>query len=349
VGKPRKHTIYPIFLPYAGCAHRCVYCNQQAATGRAPAVASSAEILRQFEEQFEGILKVAQGSGIRGEVAFFGGTFTALPSRLMTTLLRTVSHRVGDGVFSGIRFSTRPDGLAEDILDLLQGFPIRTVELGAQSLVDEVLRESGRGYGAAAVTESAARVRDRGWQLGLQLMLGLPGDTPRRFQQSVLAAVQCRPDFVRLYPTLVLAGTELAAWHQAKRYRPWSVDEAIESCVRALDQLEPAKIPVVRVGLHPDPELLKPGNVLAGPYHPSFGYLVKSRQWRQRVDTELGARSAACGDRALILRVSRRLLSEVIGPARSNVSYWCQRWQLKSLAVAGDTDLPGTDFELIWR
>ncbi len=340
-----KNVIYPIFLPHAGCPFQCVYCNQRAVTSSPSYAASASGIIALFHEQFGQLLEHAREKHPPGELAFYGGTFTALPSEVIEAILESASPWVHSGVFSGIRLSTRPDGITDEICSLLRNYPVKTIELGVQSLVDEVLIQSRRGYSIAAVERAAALVREQGWRQGLQLMLGLPGDSRVRFLDSIAAAIQLRPDFVRIYPTLVLADTPLARWFREGSYVPLALDEAIAWCVPAYELLSQADIPIARLGLHPDPELQKPGTVLAGPYHPAFGYLVRAHWWRERVDRHLQVSHELLQGSELTLWVAERYLSEVIGPGKSNFRHWQEKWGVKTVTVKGRADqLPG-DFE----
>ncbi|MBC7357642.1 MAG: radical SAM protein [Desulfacinum sp.] len=344
----KKPVIYPVFLPQQGCPFRCVYCNQHAVTGlpeRAPSDAVSHGVQAVADHG-----RRALETGRPGEIAFYGGTFTALDRESVRALLREAASWTDRGAFTGIRFSTRPDALEEAVLDRLSRYPVRTVEIGAQSLDDAVLEASGRGYDAACVSDACLRVRAGGRRLGLQLMVGLPGETEDRWRRSVLRAVKLRPDFVRLYPTLVLSGTTLARRYREGRYRPLELEEAVERCAWAADRFDAAGIAIARMGLHPDPALDAPGAVLSGPRHPAFGHLVRSRQWRRRVDAYVerdlapaaGIRERS-GDprdlfsgRLLVLEVPERNLSEAAGQKRSNLHYWMGRWGFKDVRI-----LPG--------
>jgi histone acetyltransferase (RNA polymerase elongator complex component) len=340
-----KNIIYPIFLPHAGCPFQCVYCNQRAVTSVPSHAATPAGILSSFKEQFTRILGHARVKENPGELAFYGGTFTALPPEVIETILESVTPLVGRGVFSGIRFSTRPDGITQNICSLLKNYPVTTIELGVQSLADEVLILSRRGYCFETVENAVVLVHKHGWQLGLQLMMGLPGDSQTRFMDSVTKAVGFRPGFVRIYPTLVLAGTLLADWYRTGAFTPLSLDEAVSWCVPAYEVLFQEQIPIARLGLHPDPELQKPGTVLAGPYHPAFGYLVRVRWWRDRVDRCVLAHHGLIQGRELTLWVADRSLSEVVGPAKSNVKYWMEMWGLKGVNVEVKTSRASSLFD----
>jgi len=276
-----------------------------------------------------------------GEIAFFGGTFSALPPALIESILAAASIHVERGIFTGIRFSTRPDCMGDEVIDLLSKYPVRTVELGVQSLSDHVLQRSRRGYCVKSVRDSAKRVRNAGWDLGIQLMAGLPGDTPDTFAESMHLAMELAPDFFRIYPTLVLEGTALADCYRKGSYAPLSLDEAVTWVAAAYASALGAGIPVIRMGLHSDPSLERPGVILAGPYHPAFGHLVISRWWRDRVDREFASFAEITGTET-ILRVPHGRLSEVIGHERSNLHHWKSRWDI-SVKVIGDVSLAGTE------
>jgi histone acetyltransferase (RNA polymerase elongator complex component) len=341
----QKNVIYPVFLPHAGCPFQCVYCNQRAVTSTPSYAASSAGATSWFREQFNRLLDHARERHIPGELAFYGGTFTALPPEIVEEILETAAPWVKIGIFSGLRFSTRPDGITEEICSLLGNYPIETIELGAQSLADEVLIQSRRGYSSESVMRAATLVRERGWRLGLQMMPGLPGDSSGRFLTSIAKAVELRPNFVRIYPTLVLVGTQLAEWFGTGRYVPLSLDEAISWCVPAYELLFREQIPIARLGLHPDPELQKPGTVLAGPFHPAFGYLVRVHWWRERLNRHLQAHPGVLSGRELTVYVGDRFLSEVLGPHRSNVSHWQEKWRFQKIMVKGRVDQFPGEFE----
>ncbi len=336
------HTIYPVFLAHAGCPFQCVYCNQWAVTSGAFHVGPPPDFVSQFLEQFEPLLQHARDKKAPGELAFYGGTFTALPLKIIQEILETVAPWVQAGVFSGVRFSTRPDGMSKENCSLLKAYPIETVELGVQSLVDDVLHQSRRGYSVESVERAAVLVRTMGWQLGFQLMVGLPGDSPVRFLDSIEKAVRLQPDFVRIYPTVVLTGTLLAEWYRRGSYSPLSLEDALDWCAPAYEALFQAQIPIARMGLHIDPELKKSGTIIAGPLHPAFGYLVRVRWWRERVDRQCKIHHGLAARRELTLSVADRSLSEVIGPGKSNIKHWLDKWHFKDVKIKGRTDLlPG--------
>jgi histone acetyltransferase (RNA polymerase elongator complex component) len=274
-------------------------------------------------------------TGSPGEIAFFGGTFSALQPALIESILAAASVHVERGIFTGIRFSTRPDCLGSEVIDVLSKFPVRTVELGVQSLSNPVLQKSLRGYCVTTVYDCANRVRKAGWDLGIQLMAGLPGDTQGTFIESMHKALEIGPDFLRIYPTLVLEGTALADSYRKKSYTPLSLDEAVTWVAAGYTLALRAGIPVIRMGLHAERSLEKPGVVLAGPYHPAFGHMVKSRWWRDRIDADFASVARTNGPE-FILRVPPSRVSEVIGHGKSNLRHWKSRWGI-SVKVLAET------------
>lgn len=304
------------------------------------------ERLPSLKALIEWLADEAKEKGRPGELAFYGGTFTALPQSRLERILDGVLPGVKQGVFSGVRFSTRPDALSSATCRFLARWPIQTVELGVQSMSDEVLRQSQRGYTAETVVEAARRVREHGWGLGIQLMVGLPGDTRRRFLRSVEEVMDLSPDFVRIYPTLVLKDTLLARWFETGRYRDLTLEEAVDFCAAAYDRFLSRRIPVARMGLHPDPGLLKPGVVLGGPFHPAFGYLVRVRWWRDRIDQWCLRQARSFQGRELVLRVPREALSEVVGPSRENMLHWRENWGWAGCRLESMEHWPVHGFEM---
>lgn len=330
--------IYPVFLPHAGCPFQCVYCNQRVVVSHDP---RKSDILEFVESALRAYYNQIRRSGRTGEIAFFGGTFSALPLALIESILGAAAILIRQGIFTGIRFSTRPDCLGGDVVDLLSRYPIRTVELGVQSMSDSVLQKSRRGYSVRSVCDTVKRVRNEGWKLGIQLMAGLPGDTQDLFFDSMRKAIEIEADFLRIYPTLVLEGTALADSFRNGSYIPLSLDEAVTWLVPAYDLALRAGIPVIRMGLQPDPALEKPGVVLAGPYHPAFGSLVKCRWWQDRIDQHFASSSRLCGD-DIVLLVAPNQVSDVIGHGKSNLRHWKSQWGI-SAKVIGEAGLAGVE------
>jgi histone acetyltransferase (RNA polymerase elongator complex component) len=217
------------------------------------------------------------------EVAFYGGTFTSLPNDRIVQLLGAVRPYIRKGLFRSIRVSTRPDALDIKKLELIRDFHVTTVELGTQSMDDRVLELARRGHKAVDTIHSVHLLKENGFKVGIQLMPGLPGDTEKKFMQTVDAVIGLSPDMVRIYPTVVIKGTELADLYSQKRYQPLSLKEAIRVCKQGCMHLEGNGIPVIRMGLMSSPSLLEEGQIIAGPWHRSFGFLVRSEIHQQKI------------------------------------------------------------------
>ncbi|HHL39264.1 MAG TPA: radical SAM protein [Deltaproteobacteria bacterium] len=274
----KKRLIIPIFIPFGGCPHRCVFCDQGAVTG-ARSMPSEADVAATVELY----LSTWKGGGPR-EAAFYGGTFTALPEPVQRRYLAAAAAFVRAGRLDSLRVSTRPDAVDEKRAGLLKEQGVRTVELGVQSMDDEVLRLSGRGHTAAHTVRAVEVLGAAGMEVGLQLMPGLPGDTPARFEATVRAALDLTPHFLRIYPTVVMAGTTLHEMYLDGGFEPWGLDETVEACAAALRLARKAGVPVVRIGLPQGPELGE--RVVAGPYHPSLRSLAQARAVNQSKEVD---------------------------------------------------------------
>ena len=268
----RKRLIVPIFIPHQGCPYRCVFCNQTDITGQ-DKQADHDMVLEPLRE-YLGSRPLDQMPEFR-EAAFYGGTFTGLPSRRQEFLLSLLQPWLDDGMIHAIRVSTHSLYIDAGRLALLKKYRVKTVELGVQSTDPEVLNLSGRETAPGLVAEAAALIRKNNFNLGLQLMPGLPGDTVEKFMRSVDEVLSMKPDFVRLYPTLVIRNTRLHEMYRRGEYRPWDMETTIDALKLAALKFAEAGVPVIRIGLHPEPSLLK--GYVAGPFHPSMRYLVDCR------------------------------------------------------------------------
>jgi len=273
-----KHFTIPIFIPELACPNRCVFCNQHSISGcvKQPEPEEVREIILQH-------LKTIPENDSHIEIGFFGGSFTGIEPALQEQYLSIASEFLISGQINGIRLSTRPDYINSEALNLLKKYGVTAIELGAQSLNDEVLLLSGRGHKVADVERSSELILSSGFKLGLQMMTGLPGDTPEISLQTARRIVQFGATCTRIYPTLVIRGTELEQRWRSGEYQPQSLDEAIELTARLMDVFYYAGVEVIRVGLHPSEGLLDGSEMLAGPFHPSFRELVKTFIWKQKL------------------------------------------------------------------
>lgn len=276
----RRPFIIPVFLPQWGCPRQCVYCAQTTITGEDRARLEWGELSKVVHR---GLASRKRGKAGAVEIAFFGGNFTGLPLEQQQALLEWAFDYVEQGRVGALRVSTRPDAVSPEDLQRLKRYGVRTVELGFQALDDRVLRETLRGHGVGDNLKALALVKEQGLTAGVQLMPGLPGDRPERFLTSLALLSARPPDFVRLYPVLVFRGTALARRYLEGSYRPLELEEALEVCCRAVTLLESSGIPVLRLGLHASGGVDFSGNILAGPFHPAFGDLVRGRLFRDKV------------------------------------------------------------------
>lgn len=260
--------------------------------------------------------------GRQAELAFFGGSFTALPKKEMCALLDAALPFVRRGVFRGIRLSTRPDCVDEGILAALAGRSVTAVELGAQSMDDAVLVQNGRGHTADDVERAAGLIRARGLSLGLQMMTGLPGSTPDTDRETAARLAALRPDTMRIYPTVALRGTPLDGMVRSGAYIPPTLEETVALCAELLLFFEEERdIPVIRLGLHASPDLEQ--NRVAGPWHPAFRELCEGRIYRDRAASLL--RECGIPPGPVRLLVHPRALSAMIGQRRGNVVWFRER------------------------
>ncbi len=312
-----QHRILPLFIPHLGCPNQCVFCNQKRISGSLFPV-SGEDVRRALE---------ALGEEKSYELAFYGGSFTAIPMEEQRALLEAVQPFRAAGTVTAIRLSTRPDAIDGERLALLREMGVTTVELGAQSMSEEVLRLSRRGHTAKDVENASHMVKAAGFSLVLQLMTGLPGDTAESSVESAKRIIALHPDAVRLYPTVIIRDTPLyESWCRGE-YTEHTVEDAVELCARLLPLFEAANIPVIRLGLNPTEEL-SGGQAVAGAYHPALGELVQSRLRRRECEELL--HGAEPGSEVTVF-VPRRLVSQYIGQKRVNVAYLQNKFALRAL------------------
>ena len=317
-----RASVIPVFVPHWGCPHDCVFCNQRRISGqREPATAETVqEAMRQA---------AALPSGAKRQLAFYGGSFTAIPVEQQEALLGAAQPWLASGELSSLRLSTRPDAVDMAVLERLRRYGVRTIELGAQSMDDRVLALAGRGHTAADVERAARLVKDEGFELILQMMTGLPGDTEEGALATADRLLALRPDGVRLYPTVIVRDTALCELWKAGRYTEHTVEDAVRVCAKLLPRFEAAGVPVIRLGLNPTEEL-SGGAAVGGAYHPALGELVKSRVLRNKAEALL---DGIAPDSRVTLGVNPRELSQMIGQHRSNLDWLKARFALAEINV----------------
>ncbi|MDR0838695.1 MAG: radical SAM protein [Oscillospiraceae bacterium] len=310
---PRRKII-PVFIPHLGCPYSCVFCDQRGISGAS--TPPSADEVRAIPRDAD------------AELAFYGGSFTAIPKKLQNAYLDAAAP-------NAIRVSTRPDCVDSETVARLTSRGVRTIELGAQSMCPDVLELSGRGHGPEDTIRAARAVQEGGASLILQMMTGLPGDTREKSIYTAQKLAELRPDGVRVYPTVVVRNTELCELWRRGEYREHTVDEAVELCAELVGIFDAAKIPIIRLGLNPS-DGLSAGDAVAGAYHPAFGELVYSRVWLDAAREQL--RDAKPGE-AVTLTVPRGKMSVAVGQKRRNIELLTREFMLKSLRIVESVEI----------
>ena len=329
---PARENIIPVFVPHLGCPHDCVFCNQRRISGvQEPATAET------VHEAIKNAAALGLGD-VKRQLAFYGGSFTAIPAAQQEELLGAAKEYLDSGFLSSVRLSTRPDAIDDAVLDRLRRYGVETVEIGAQSLDDRVLKLSARGHTAADVENASRMIKAAGFRLILQMMTGLPGDTPETSVRTAERIIAMKPDGVRVYPTVIVKDTALYDFWLRGTYREHTVEDAVSVCARILPMFEAAGIPVIRLGLNPTDDL-SGGDAAGGAYHPALGELVKSRIMLQRAAALLEAAGAAPGGSAEIY-VHPSRVSQMTGQHRGNIEALKERFGLESVKVKPD---PGLD------
>lgn len=251
------------------------------------------------------------------QIAFFGGSFTAVDREYMVALLMEAQYTVNEFSMGGIRISTRPDKIDNEILAILKKYGVNSIELGAQSLNDEVLSANNRGHDADTVKRAAVLIKDCGFELGLQMMTGLYMDSPERAVETARGIIELSPETVRIYPTIALEGTYLAQLYYKGTYKPQELEEAVELCAELIPMFEKAGIRVIRVGLHAEEEIEK--GMVAGPYHPAFRELCNSRIIYNKIISLIAQKVENTGEMSYNIKVSPKMLSAAIGQQKQNI------------------------------
>lgn len=335
----QQERILPYFINHAGCPHQCVFCNQRVINGfeQAP-LADFEAFLTKFTTQQAQALPHPRPH----QLAFFGGSFTALPFPLMVAYLERAKAKVDQGLLTGIRISTRPDALGSKVLAALKFYGVQAVELGVQSLDDAVLATALRGHNAEAVAEASQSLLAEGFELGHQLMLGLPGQTGESFRATVKASIAMSPHTVRLYPVQVLKDTPLAEAYTQGHYRPWTLEMALDHTVWAVQTYRTAGVRVIKIGLQAHEALMDPDVRLAGPYHPAYGEWVEGLIVQRRIQAGLEAllehRASVARPRCIRVHCHPRACSQVAGLSKGNREWLEHTWQME-MEIVGDRRL----------
>ena len=274
----KKQYIIPIFVPHLGCPNDCIFCNQKSISGQ-----KSNMTKEKAKEIIENYLKSIDKENAQIEIAFFGGSFTAIEEERQEELLQVASEFVKSGQVESIRVSTRPDAIDKKILKRLKKYKVKTIELGVQSSNNYILKRINRGHTFEDVKRAAKLIRWNGFRLGVQMMVGLPESTTIDEINTAKELIKLKPKMVRIYPVLVIKNTPLEKELEKGTYKPLTVVQAVEVCKEIVRLFHNKNIDIIRIGLQPTDEISEPGSekseVVAGPYHPAFRQLVESAMW----------------------------------------------------------------------
>lgn len=274
----KKQYIIPIFVPHLGCPNDCIFCNQKSISGQ-----KSNMTKEKAKEIIENYLKSIDKENAQIEIAFFGGSFTAIEEERQEELLQVASEFVKSGQVESIRVSTRPDAIDKKILKRLKKYKVKTIELGVQSSNNYILKRINRGHTFEDVKRAAKLIRWNGFRLGVQMMVGLPESTTIDEINTAKELIKLKPKMVRIYPVLVIKNTPLEKELEKGTYKPLTVVQAVEVCKEIVRLFHDKNIDIIRIGLQPTDEISEPGSekseVVAGPYHPAFRQLVESAMW----------------------------------------------------------------------
>ena len=273
-----KEYVIPVFVPHLGCPNDCIFCNQRSISGQKKNITKE-----EAKKTIDNFLSGIKDKDAKKEIAFFGGSFTGIDEKLQEELLQIAYEYIEKGEVDNIRISTRPDYINKEILKRLKKYKVKTIELGVQSANDYILGRANRGHTFADVKKASKLIRWYGFNLGHQMMVGLPESTRQDEINTAKALIKLKPKMVRIYPVLVIKGTKLEKEYDEGIYEPLPLVQAVETCKQLVRMFTDKKIEVIRVGLQNTDEICEPGNkeseVVAGPFHPAFGQLVESSMW----------------------------------------------------------------------
>ena len=323
----KKQYIIPIFVPHLGCPNDCIFCNQKSISGQKQQMTK--EKAKQIIEDY---LKYIKSDDVKVEIAFFGGSFTAIEDSKQEELLKVAYEYVKDKKVESIRVSTRPDCIDKKILKRLKKYGVKTIELGVQSANDDVLKRANRGHDFEDVKKASKLIRRYGFILGHQMMVGLPESTREEEIKTAKELVKLRPKIVRIYPVLVIKNTKLEKETLEGTYKPLTVVQTVEICKELVKIFAKKKIEVIRIGLQSTDEICEPGKenseVVAGPYHPALRQLIESALWYE-----------AIVDKIKKLNVKVKKVEVVVNPMDANSVVGHKKENTKKLKELYDVNL----------
>lgn len=348
----KTHAIIPIFVPHAGCPHDCVFCNQKAITARSQAPEPH-EIINTIDRNLSTIKTNQNITDV--EIAFFGGSFTGIPAEEQRRYLKIAKTYKDNGAIHKIRLSTRPDYINANILDNLKNYNVDIIELGVQSFDSDVLKKSNRGHDTQTVFTSAKLIKSYGFMLGIQLMIGLPGDNYEKCMNSVNQTIKIAPQIARIYPTVVIRGTALYEMTKKGTYTPIAEHDAVITAKDMYLALTDAGINVIRIGLKSSDNIKRPaenrenesaddsingeetGEIGAGDYHPAFRQLVEAEIAKEQLNAAIPENLPA--GTKVTFKCHPASFSNMIGNRRSNKIYFAEKYPHLNIKFAADKNL----------
>ncbi len=342
----KKNFIVPIFVPHKGCPYNCIFCNQNRITGQVKDLTS-----KDIDNIIKSCLETIKVGGANVEIAFFGGSFTAIPVEEQNIYLSVANKYLRNGDINAIRLSTRPDYINKDILLNLKKYGASIVELGVQTMDEEVLKNSGRGHEISDTINAVKLLKEEGFIVGTQLMVGLPGDNKDKCLDTARKIVELKPDFSRIYPSLVIKDTYMEKMYEMDKYIPLRLEEAVDICKDMLIILESNSIYVIRIGLQPTVEIQPGKSIVAGPYHPSFRQLVDSEIYKDMIISVLDSCNSGLYSDVYIY-FNPLDYSNVIGQKKSNLHFLNKKYpnfkfSFKPDCIEKDSVSVGIDNNLI--
>ena len=335
----KKHKNIPIFIPHLGCPNQCVFCNQRTISGH---LGFDITTLRSTIDEALSTIS----ADTETEIAFFGGSFTGIDRELMINLLSIANEYIDRGKVNSIRCSTRPDYINDEILDILEKYRVKTIELGLQSISEGVLSITKRGHSFLDEENACTMIVERGFNLIGQMMIGLPGSTLEDELATAEFIIRAGAAGARIYPTVVFSGTELYDMAIGGMYAPLSETDAIERSARVLELFVDAELEVIRIGLCAQDNLYDEDNYFAGPAHSALGELVIGELYFNKISKELSVLKENIINKSLRIFVSRGSCSKAIGQKRKNITRLVEKFHLKSIAVKEDGELSGYELKI---
>ncbi|MDD4439696.1 MAG: radical SAM protein, partial [Tissierellia bacterium] len=330
----KKMKIIPIFVPHVGCPNNCIFCNQRRITGQKSFAADGEEYVHDIVEKY--IKTIDEDT--HTEIAFFGGSFTAIDIEIQEKLLRAAKYFKDLGIVNSIRCSTRPDAINDEILKLQKKYGMDIIELGIQSLDDEVLKNSNRGHNKKQSIKASRLIKEHGFILGHQIMPGLPGSNKEVDIKTCVESIEMKPDIVRIYPTLVIKETELFDMYENGSYKPLSIDEAVEISAYIYSLYRVNDINVIRIGLQNTDSINEDEDVKAGPFHPAFRQLVEERIYYYALISKLSKLNIQKLNDSIVIYAPDNLISSIAGQKKANINKLKEKFSIKQISFKKKND-----------